>query len=99
MHIRRLYIEILEIEKRISEDVSVFFNYQHREKRLGSEINHLDTMRKAEKIRAGHAIMRREHTILSQEKKMLDDIRGRLSRVVRLVRHQSREIGKIERNL
>ena len=98
-HIRDLYGEILNIERKVAQDVSVFFNFQHREDRLRKEITAREHMRKIERVKHGKAIMHREHKILHQEKDMLDDIRGRLHKVSKLVHRQVHAIEKIERSL
>ncbi len=98
-HIRDLYAEILNIERKVSEDISVFFNYEGREARLQRDIDYLEKMPRAERIRRAREIMEREHRILYQEKKMLDDIRSRLHSVARKVHSQIKEIEKIESQL
>ncbi len=98
-HIRDLYGEILNIERKVSQDVSTFFNFQHREDRLRKEIQALEHMRKVERVKKGKEIMHREHRILHQEKEMLDDIRSRLRKVSKLVHRQIRGIEMIEKSL
>jgi hypothetical protein len=99
VHIRDFYGQILNLQRKVSEDITTFFNYQHREDRLLQDIKALEGFSKQERLRRARQIMDREHGLLGKEKAMLDEIRARLRETVNLVQRQLREIDRIEKRV
>ena len=98
-HIRELYAEILHLERRVVEDVTVFFNYEERERRLNHDIKQMEHLPKHERLRRASELMHREHGLLSHETRMLEEIRRRLFEVQRRVQAQMQTLHRIEKHL
>jgi len=97
-HIRELYAEILHLERRVVEDVTIFFNYEEREKQLMHDIRTMEHLPKHERLRRAKELMHREHGLLGHERQMMDEIKRKLVEVHRRVAGQLRTLQRIERN-